>query len=110
MISWNKIKQFFAKLFGVGKKDSMLPEGIEKTDIKSKLEKEEFRVSLVISTEPQDSYIVKLQQDFEDGKIKEEDMSKEDRNKLRELYNEQIETIKKSIKLYKDKIIRLKKE
>ena len=52
--------------------------------------------------------ILKLQQDFKAGKIKEEDISEEDFNLLSKLYEMQIEKTKQSIENYRNKVISIK--
>lgn len=48
--------------------------------------------------------VLKLQQDFEAGKIIEEELSEEELNALENLYNEQIALLKEMKDMYKNKI------
>lgn len=48
--------------------------------------------------------VLKLQQDFEAGKIVEEELSEEELTSLENLYNEQIALLKEMKDMYKNKI------
>ena len=59
--------------------------------------------------------LLELQKCFEDGRIKEEDLSEEQKSSLMELYKKQIEDLqtnidknKKDLKLYKEKIVKIR--
>jgi hypothetical protein len=100
---FSKIKNFFDRLFEKREK-FVLSEGtanIQET-------KNNFIETLRKSTLIKDAYILNLQQDFEDGNIKEQDISEEDKIKLKELYKEQISNLRKSISSYKTRILKLK--
>ena len=106
---FSKIKSFFTRLFG--KKENLtLPEGtVTETVQETKLEqKNNFIENLRESAIPKDAYLLNIQQEFEDGNITEQDIDEEDRIKLKELYKEQIATLKKSIASYKTRILKLK--
>lgn len=53
-----------------------------------------------ISAIKQDGQILNLQESFESGKIKEEDLTEDEKNKLIELYKKQINELKQDIKNY----------
>jgi len=106
---WNKIKQFFSDIFGKNNKTkNFLPESVnnEEKELESN---NEFTMELKVPLQQKDIHIIQLQKDFEDGKIKEEDISKQDKAKLIQLYKEQIEALEKSIESYKNKILKIKK-
>ena len=59
--------------------------------------------------------LLEIQKSFENGTIKEEDLSEEEKNSLIELYKQQIEDLqrnidnnKRSFNMYKEKIISLR--
>lgn len=59
--------------------------------------------------------LLELQKSFEDGTIKEEDLSEEEKNSLIELYEKQIENLqkdiddnKKAFKMYREKIVNIR--
>ena len=54
--------------------------------------------------------LLKLQKDFRSGKIKEEDIPQEQLEKLKKLYNIQIEFLEKSIECDKQKILKMKRK
>ena len=61
--------------------------------------------------------LLELQKCFEEGIIKEEDLSEEQKSSLEELYKKQIEDLQRNIdknkndlKLYKEKIVNIRKK
>ena len=54
--------------------------------------------------------LLKLQKDFENGKILEEDLDIDDADKLEELYDEQISLLKEMKAMYKKKLEIYKQE
>lgn len=102
----NKIKNHFNHLFNKEKTSSLYNNNVNYT--KTSNIKDEFKIK---------QEILKLQQDYESGKITEEDMSEEDKQKLMELYHEQISTLNNNINTYKgilenykQKIINIRKQ
>lgn len=53
--------------------------------------------------------LLNLQKDFRSGKIKEEEIPQEQLEKLKELYNIQIDFLEKSIECDKQKILNIKR-
>lgn len=66
--------------------------------------REEFLNNL---KESSNQRLFKLQQQFERGDIKEEDIEVNDKKALYKLYIEEIETLKKSINSYKDRVAKI---
>ena len=102
---FNKINHF-NHLFNKEKTSSLYNNNVNYT--KTSNIKDEFKIK---------QEILKLQQDYESGKITEEDMSEEDKQKLMELYHEQISTLNNNINTYKgilenykQKIINIRKQ
>jgi hypothetical protein len=54
--------------------------------------------------------LLKLQKEFRSGKIKEEDIPKEQLEKLKELYQSQIEFLENSIESDKQKILDIRRK
>jgi len=61
--------------------------------------------------------LLELQKSFEEGTIKEDDLSKEEKNRLIELYEKQIEDLQKDIddnkrafEIYREKIVKIRKK
>lgn len=65
--------------------------------------------NIKVDINKEDIRIYKLQKLFKAGKITEDDLSKEDVDKLKKLYNNQIKQLKKSIEEYKNKILTIRK-
>lgn len=104
---FKKIRNFFRSLFHKNEEDTNANESI---DIK-----QETTTSIIDEFKDKQT-IVKLQQDYENGKIAEEDMDENDKQKLLELYKEQIKTLndnineyKSSLNSYKEKIVAIRK-
>lgn len=92
-----KIKRFFELLFTRFKhqKDS----NIQKEVV---FEPKSFKEEIVIKQDEEKLRILKIQEDYKNGLIEEEDISKEDYQKLLDLYDEQNKKISQEIE--KDKI------
>ena len=97
---FNKIKIFLMKLFRKSKKD--LKENSSKIDKNTK--KESFVNSIKIE-ESEEKELLRLQEQYRKGKIKEEDLSKEQIDKLCDLYDRQIENLQKEINIRKQEIL-----
>lgn len=102
---FTKIKNFFKNLFG--------QQTIENTDnkvenqekIKNSIFTENIRVE-----ETEEQKLVRLQKLVREKRISEKDLSVEEREKLRKLYNSQIEDLRKSILQKRNKIMKMKNE
>ena len=103
---FEKIKEFFMKLFGI-KKQELLIEDVKHESV-SDIRKEEFENNIKVSNDEEEQRILKLRKDFESGIILEEDLSKDDFDKLYNLYEREIQLTKESIQNYRDKIVLLK--
>jgi len=97
---FNKIKIFLMKLFRKSKKD--LKGDSSKIDKNTK--KESFVNSIKIE-ESEEKELLRLQEQYRKGKIKEEDLSKEQIDKLCDLYDRQIENLQKEINIRKQEIL-----
>lgn len=97
---FSKIANFFKSIF-------YRPENAEeiqsdfKNQIIEKNAKNDFTENLRISSINED---IKLQQDYKSGIIKEEDLTKEQYNRLIKLYDKQIENYKTNISMKKEQL------
>lgn len=102
---FTKIKNFFKNLFG--------QQTIENTDntvenqeeIKNSIFTENIRIE-----ETEEQKLVRLQKLVREKRISEKDLSVEERENLRKLYNSQIEDLRKSILQKRNKIMKIKYE
>ncbi len=99
---FNKIKNFFFRLF---KKSSNSIE-TQPRDFKnqSNLEEHAFKDNIIIKQDEEELRLLQLQREYKSGKILEEDMSQEDKEKLINLYKKQNLELKETIKNEKEKI------
>ena len=70
-----------------------------------KFEKKSFVDEIIIKKESEEIELEKLQEDFKEGNIFQEDITENKRVKLIELYKKQNEELKKSNKTRKEKIL-----
>ena len=102
---FTKIKNFFKNLFG--------QQTIENTDNKvenqEKIKNSIFTENIKIE-ETEEQKLVRLQKLVREKRISEKDLSVEEREKLRKLYNSQIEDLRKSILQKRNKIMNIKNE
>lgn len=99
---FNKIKNFFFRLF---KKSSNSLE-TQPRDFKnqSNLEEHAFKDNIIIKQDEEELRLLQLQREYKSGKILEEDMSQEDKEKLINLYKKQNLELKETIKNEKEEI------
>ena len=99
---FNKIKNFFFRLF---KKSSNSLE-TQPRDFKnqSNLEEHAFKDNIIIKQDEEELRLLQLQREYKSGKILEEDMSQEDKEKLINLYKKQNLELKETIKKEKEEI------
>ncbi len=107
---FTKIKNYLKKLF---KQQIIKDCKIENTD--NILEKqEEIKDSIFVQSikieETEEQKLLQLQKLIREKKITENDLSEEEKNKLRKLYNSQIEDLRKSILQKRNKIMKIKYE
>lgn len=107
---FTKIKNYLKKLF---KQQIIKDCKIENTD--NILEnQEEIKDSIFVQSikieETEEQKLLQLQKLIREKKITENDLSEEEKNKLRKLYNSQIEDLRKSILQKRNKIMKIKYE
>lgn len=89
-----KIKSFFRKIFNRFKYQENKKEIVYETN--------NFKDEIAIKQDKEKLRILKIQEDYKNGLIEEEDISKEDYQKLLDLYDEQNKKINEEIE--RDKI------
>lgn len=99
---FTKIKKFFKNLFG--KKENLQEETYEELN---NFEKNSFRENLEVKQDEEKLKILKLQKEYKEGNISEEDMSDDEYQKLIDLYVKQNAELKEKIEA-KKQIIRKK--
>jgi len=95
-----RIKEFFKDLFNKFKKQKY---SYKKEKIVYEYNNS-FKKDIVIKQDKQKLRVLKLQQDYKNGLIQEEDISKEDYQRLLKLYDEQNNKIKEEIEIDKIEI------
>ena len=99
-----KIKNFFRNLFG--KKESNITpieNQVLKTQEITNNKRDSFRET-VTNIENDETRLLKLQKQFDNGEITEEELTQKQIEDLENLYNKQIEELQKSNELRKEKI------
>lgn len=103
---WDKMKIFLKKLFfkneKITKKDRVKETEIPNTNDNTNSFLKDIKIK-------ENKELLYLQNQFKMGKIKEKDLSIEERIGLEKLYKQQIYDLKKSIENYKNKILIIKK-
>ena len=107
-----KIKSFFRNLFHKDKEIEInIPiETISNDNIvKNENNKSEF-IERLKTIEDENTLLLKLQKQYRSGKIKEEDLTEEQKNSLCVLYDRQIADLRKSNEFRKNKLLQYKKK
>lgn len=108
------MRSFFEKLkkwLGIGvDKNKQLDESKENVNeiVDVKIDVPDFKENLYVEEDGERLKIINLQQQYKEGKIKQEDLTEEDIDKLIALYDEQIEKVKQEIEEKKIKIENMK--
>lgn len=99
-----KIKNFFRNLFGK-KENNITPieNQVLKTQEITNNKRDSFRET-VTNIENDETRLLKLQKQFDNGEITEEELTQKQIENLENLYNKQIEELQKSNELRKEKI------
>ena len=102
---FTKIKNFFKNLFGQQTIENTDNKVENQEEIKNSIFTENIRIE-----ETEEQKLVRLQKLVREKRISEKDLSVEEREKLRKLYNSQIEDLRKSILQKRNKIMNIKNE
>lgn len=108
---FTKIKNFFKNLFGQQTIEDYKIEntGNNTIDNQKEIKNSIFAENIKVE-ESEEQKLVRLQKLIREKRISENDLSVEEREKLRKLYNSQIENLRKSILQKRNKIMKLKYE
>ena len=108
---FTKIKNFFKNLFGQQTIEDYKIEntGNNTVDNQKEIKNSIFAENIKVE-ESEEQKLVRLQKLIREKRISENDLSVEEREKLRKLYNSQIENLRKSILQKRNKIMKLKYE
>lgn len=99
---FSRVKDFFRNIFNKN------TETLKQSKEVVKKEDANFKQLIQVKEDKEEIRLLKLQEDFANGVIKEEDIREEDTEKLFELYDEQIEEINTKTEMYKQKILEIK--
>lgn len=105
-----KIKTFFKNLFNPRKKVENVLRVEEAVNIKSENQNNiDSFIESIRNTENEETKLLKLQQQYRRGEIKEETLTKEQVNALCSLYDKQIANLRKSNEIRKKNLLEYKK-
>lgn len=107
---FDKIKNFFKNLFSRNIVEDYEIENSEDVVENQQQIKNSIFADNIKVEETEEQKLLKLQRLIREKRISEQDLSIEERNKLRNLYNLQIQNLKKSIMQNRNKILKLKYE
>ena len=107
----DKIKNFLKKLFGLNNlhyleapKNDTSQEELKQNNIKLQ---SEFAKQIKIKPDEKKKLALRLQKNYKEGIIEEENLSEEEFDLLSNLYESQIESTKQSIENYRNKILNI---
>ena len=106
-----KIKTFFKNLFNPRKKGENVLRVEEAVNIKSENQNNiDSFIESIRNIENEETKLLKLQQQYRRGEIKEETLTKEQVNALCSLYDKQIANLRKSNEIRKKNLLEYKKK
>ena len=106
-----KIKNFFRNLFHknqISSEVTIIDDNVENTIKKEKI-KNSFMESIK-NIEDEETKLLKIQKQYRSGEIKEEELTEEQVKSLCELYDKQIENLRKSNEIRKQKLLEYRKK
>ena len=105
-----KIKMFFRNLFNKTSRNSNESNDIiETTTISNIVINKNSFIEDIKNIKNEETKLLKLQQQYRSGEIKEEELTKEQVNALCALYDKQIESLRKSNEIRKQKLLEYRK-
>ena len=105
-----KIKMFFKNGFNSEKIQEHETYIDYKNDVSQQIKKSSFSDEIKIQKDVEREQLLKMQKDYEDGLIKEEDMTPEQVSKIEKLYIEQISKLREEYTSYKNRTAKLRKK
>lgn len=106
---FNKIKSFFRRLFNKNKIENASLQGNQSYEPSNNIQKQKFN-EYIRKTDDEETKLLKLQKKYRAGEIKEEDLSTEEISALCDLYDKQIEDLRKSNNIRKQKILEYRRK
>ena len=103
-----KIKCFFKKLLKKDYVETPIVE-VEENKVNEDSPKEKF-MEYIKNIEDEETKLLKLQTKYRSGEIKEEELTREQVSSLCDLYDRQIENLRKSNQIRKQKILNYKRK
>ncbi len=103
-----KIKSFFRNLFHKQKEVENII-SVERNSVDNVTEKKSAFIENLKNIKDEETILLKLQQQYRNGEIKEEDLTEEQKKSLYDLYDKQIANLKKSNEFRKNKILQYRK-
>ena len=103
-----KIKSFFRNLFHKQKEVENII-SVERNSVDNVTEKKSAFIDNLKNIKDEETILLKLQQQYRNGEIKEEDLTEEQKKSLYDLYDKQIANLKKSNEFRKNKILQYRK-
>ena len=100
-----KIKNFFRSLFGKKNSNVESTKVIEKTTINNQKSNKSSFIEEIKNVENEETKLLKFQKQYRCGKIKEEELTEEQVKSLCALYDKQINNLKKSNEIRKQKLL-----
>ena len=100
-----KIKKFFRSLFCEKNSNVESTKVIEKTTINNQKSNKSSFIEEIKNVENEETKLLKLQKQYRCGKIKEEELTEEQVKSLCALYDKQINNLKKSNEIRKQKLL-----
>lgn len=100
-----KIKKFFRSLFGKKNSNVESTNVIEATTINNQKDNRSAFIEEIKNVENEETKLLKLQKQYRCGKIKEEELTEEQVKSLCALYDKQINNLKKSNEIRKQKLL-----
>ena len=100
-----KIKNFFRSLYGKKNSNVESTKVIEKTTINNQKSNKSSFIEEIKNVVNEETKLLKLQKQYRCGKIKEEELTEEQVKSLCALYDKQINNLKKSNEIRKQKLL-----
>jgi len=100
-----KIKKFFRNLFYKNNSNDETINATETTTINNRESNKNSFMESIKNIEDEETKLLKLQKQYRSGQIKEEELTEEQVNSLCALYDKQIENLRKSNEIRKQKLL-----
>ena len=104
---WTKIKQFFNSFFVKEKKNNYDSIQLSDIEVENNIQKDKF-IENIKNIEDEEIKLLKLQQQYRSGEIKEEELTEMQMKSLCDLYDKQIQNLQKSNENRRERIKKLK--